>query len=213
MCAGEVRAANDIVKLCHRQCTKIDKIQATWCWRDPNEMELPKRLVVRTPTGSHRTLPFEDLGALVQRINVLRHCRCTVAAVAAAVAAAAVGLKWKMTCKVLLSVFPCSRFSLSLHGTFPVSRTSCAALVAARHTLRRSRAVCKCGPLLTRTHHALCHHVMCLFDTWLSSCSEFTFFPCSSWAVNSPSCPSWAFTLLTCSPWASASLSCSVRSS
>ena len=144
----------------------------------------------------------------------MRHCKHTVAAVAAAaavVALVAVG-KWKTTCKVLLSVlsvFPCSRFSLSLPATFPVSRTSCAAFVAARHTLRRSRAVCRCGPLLTRTHHALCHHVMCLFDTWLSSCSEFT----SSRAFTSPSCPSWAFTSLSCPPWALASLSCSVRSS
>ena len=148
----------------------------------------------------------------------MRHCKRTVAAVAAAaavVAVVAVG-KWKTTCKVLLSVlsvFPCSRFSLSPPATFPVSRTSCAALVAARHTLRRSRAVCRCGPLLTRTHHALCHHVMCLFDTWLSSCSEFASSPCSSWAFTSPSCPSWAFTSLSCPPWASTSLSCSVRSS
>ena len=118
----------------------------------------------QTRRTSSRHVPRS--AALVQRYrpgrDVLRHCRRTVAAVAAAVAAAAVGLKWKMTCKVLLSVFPCSHFSLSPPGTFPVSRTSCAALVAARHTLRRSRAVCKCGPLLTRTHHALRHHVMCL---------------------------------------------------
>ena len=124
--------------------------------------------------------------------DFLRHCRRTFAADAAAAA-----------CRVLLSVFPCSHFSLSPPGTFPVSRTSCAALVAARHTLRRSRAVCRCGPLLTRTHHALRHHVMCLSDTWLPSCSEFASSPCSSWAFTSPSCPSWV----------TASLSCSLRSS
>ena len=130
-----------------------------------------------------------------------RHCKRTVAAVAAAAAVVAVG-KWKTTCKVLLSVlsvFPCSRFSLSPPAFFPVSRISCAALVAARHTLRRSRAVRRCGPLLTRTHQALCHHVMCLFDTWLSSCNEFESSPCSS---TSPSCPSWAFASLSCPPWA-----------
>ena len=117
--------------------------------------------------------------------------------------------KWNTICNVLLallSLLPVSHFSLSPPATFPVSRTSCAALVAARHTLRRSRAVRRCGPLLTRTHHALCHHVMCLFDTWLSSCSEFAFSPCSSWAFTSPSCPSWAFTSLSCPPWALASL-------
>ena len=100
----------------------------------------------------------------------------------------------------LLSLLPVSHFSLSPSEAFPVSRTSCAALVAARHTFRRSRAVRKCGPLLTRTHHALCHHVMCLFDTWLSSCSEFASSPCFSWAFTSPSCPSWAFTSLSCPP-------------
>ena len=31
--------------------------QATWCWREPNEMELPKRILV----PSHRAHPHEDL--------------------------------------------------------------------------------------------------------------------------------------------------------
>ena len=31
-----------------------------------------------------------------------------------------------------------------------------------------------CCPWSTRIHHAFCHHVMCLFDTWHSSCTEFT---------------------------------------
>ena len=49
-------------------------------------------------------------------------------------------------------------------------------------------------PLSTRIHHALCHHVMCLFDTWHSSGSEFTSSSCSPWAFTSPS---WAFTFLS----------------
>ena len=47
-----------------------------------------------------------------------RHCKRTVAAVAAAAAAVVAVGKWKTTCKVLLSVlsvFPCSRFSLLSH--------------------------------------------------------------------------------------------------
>ena len=72
-----------------------------------------------------------------------------------------------------LPFVPCSLFSLSPPAIRSVSRASRAALVAARHTLRRSRAVCKCGPLSTRTHQASLHHVMCLFDTSFSSCIEF----------------------------------------
>ena len=107
----------------------------------------------------------------------------------------------------LLSLLPVSHFSLSPSETFLVSRASRAALVAARHALRRSRAVFKCGPLSMRIHHAFRHHIMCLSDTWLSSCSEFESSLCSSWAFTSPSCPSWALTSLSCLPWASASLS------
>ena len=136
------------------------------------------------------------------------HCKRTVAAVAAAAAAVvavvAVG-KWKTTCKVLLSllsVFPCSRFSLSPPATRSVSRASRAALVAARHTFRRPRAVRRCGPLSVRTHQASLHHVMCLFDTFISSCIEFVSFfastPFSCVAISSsPSCPSWASTSLS----------------
>ena len=181
----------------------------------------------RAPSAGGRRIRYAH-DAVVEKVTItvhvvhhhsgirVRHCRCTAAAAAAAVGIAVVAVgKWKTTCKVLLSVlsvFPCSRFSLSPPASFPVSRTSCAALVAARHTLRRSRAVRRCGPLLTRTHHALCHHVMCLFDTWLSSCSEFESSPCSSWAFTSPSCSSWASTSLSCPPWTSTSFSCSVRS-
>ena len=80
---------------------------------------------------------------------------------------------------------------------FPL-RTCSVACLAARQVLRRPLALRMCGPLSTRTHHAFCHHVMCLFDTWLSSCTEFT----------SSSCPPWAFALLSCPPWASTSVSC-----
>ena len=66
-------------------------------------------------------------------------------------------------CAVLLSflpVVPCSHFSLSPPATCSDSRASRAALVAARHTRRRPRAVRRCVPLSTRTHHAFfppCH--------------------------------------------------------
>ena len=131
------------------------------------------------------------------------HCKRTAAVAAAAVVVAVVAVgKWKTTCKVLLSVlsvFPCSRFSLSPPATFPVSRTSCAALVAARHTLRRPRAVRKCGPLSIRTHQASlppCH--VSIPHMAFSSCIEFA----SSFFVlhghfSSPSCPSWAFSSLS----------------
>ena len=109
----------------------------------------------------------------------------------------------KTTCSVLLSflpMFPCSHFSLSPPATLSVSRVSRAALVAARHTLRRPRAVRKCGPLSTRTHLASFHHAMCLFDTSLSSCIEFVSLFASTHSsclvISSfPSCPSWASTL------------------
>ena len=48
----------------------------------------------------------------------------------------------------------------------------------------------------------LCHQVMCLFDTWLSSCIEFvSFFTSTQFSCvvisSSPSCPSWAWTSLS----------------
>ena len=58
------------------------------------------------------------------------------------------------------------------------SRACSAALLAARQTRR----------LATRIHHALCHRVMCLFDMWHSSCTEFAFSCCPSWASTSLSC-------------------------
>ena len=81
------------------------------------------------------------------------------------------------------------------------SRTSSAALVAARHVRRRPRAVRNCGPLSTRIHQAFLHHVPCLFDTLFTSCIEFVSFffasTHSSCVVVSPS---------SCSPWACTSL-------
>ena len=79
-------------------------------------------------------------------------------------------------------------------------RTCSAACMAARQVLRRPLALRMCGPLSTRIHHASCHHVMCLFDTWHSSGNEFASSSCSPWAFTSPSCPSWAFTSLSCAP-------------
>ena len=58
------------------------------------------------------------------------------------------------------------------------SRACSAALLAARQTRRLPLALRMCGPLSTRIHHALCHHVMCLFDTWHSACTEFAFSCC-----------------------------------
>ena len=68
----------------------------------------------------------------------------------------------------------------------------------------RPRAVRMCGPLSTRIHHAFFHHVMCLFDTSLSSYIEFVSFFASthfSCVVTSfaSSCPSWASTSLSSS--------------
>ena len=112
-----------------------------------------------------------------------------VAAVVVAVALVAVAVvvpvgKWKTTCRVLLSsllVLPCSRFFLHhfspsassaelwVSSTLSSSRACSAALLAARQIRRRPRAVRMCGPPSTRIHHASRHHVMCLFDTSLSS--------------------------------------------
>ena len=121
------------------------------------------------------------------RRNVrVRHCK-RIAAVAAA-AAAAVGVvafaKWKTTCRVLLSsllVLPCSHLFLPL--VFPsassaklwvsptpsLSRACSAALLAARQTRRRPRAVCMCGPLSTRIHHAFLHHFLHALNSLPSS--------------------------------------------
>ena len=127
------------------------------------------------------------------------------AAAAAVVGAPAVVLgKWNTTCKTfaLLSLLPVSHSSLSPPATLPVSRVSRAALVAARHTFRRPRAVRRCGPLSIRTHQAFRHHVMCLFDTSFSSLIEFIpFFVSTQFSCvvisPSPSCPSWASTFLS----------------
>ena len=109
--------------------------------------------------------------------------------------------RWRVASLLFLfcPVSPLSPFfslSLSSHRVSPTqfpSRTCSAACLAARQVLRRPLALRMCGPFSTRIHHALCHHVMCLFDTWHSSRTEFT----SS----------------SCLPWASTFLSCSVRSS
>ena len=45
-------------------------------------------------------------------------------------------------------------------------------VLAARHIRRRSRAVCKCGPLSTRIHQAFLHNDMCLFGTKVVSFSK-----------------------------------------
>ena len=88
-----------------------------------------------------------------------------VAAVAVAVVGAAVAFcgKCSTMCRVF-SLHSLGRFSLSFFPHFSsfascsVSRASRAALVAARHALRRSRAVRDCGTLSTRTHQTPLHH-------------------------------------------------------
>ena len=95
-------------------------------------------------------------------------------------------------CCLSSSLSPFFSLSLSSHQVSPTqfpSRTCSAACLAARQVLRRPLALRMCGPLSTRIHHALCHHVMCLFDTWHSSGSEFTSSSCSPWAFTTPSCP------------------------
>ena len=96
---------------------------------------------------------------------------------------------FSLPCLVCLSVcgslLPFSPFCLSASSaTTRVSptqlplRTCSAACLAARQVLRRPLALRMCGPWSTRIHKALCHHVMCLFDTWHSSCTEFTSSSC-----------------------------------
>ena len=62
-------------------------------------------------------------------------------------------------------------------------------LLTARQTRRLPLALRMCGPLSTRIHHALCHHVMCLFDTWHSSCTEFAFSCCPPGPSPRPRAP------------------------
>ena len=101
-------------------------------------------------------------------------------------------------------IFPCSNFFLSpqdSHWFSSVSPASRAATVAARHIRLQLRAVRMCGPFSTRIHHAFRHHVMCLSDTWLFSCSEFSFLlsssllsrPCASTLSSSSGSPGHQF--------------------
>ena len=137
-----------------------------------------------------------------------------VVAAAAAAAAAAVALLGRCStmCRVfslhclvvisllsfLLHVSPsASSARLWVSLTLSSSRACSAALLAARQIRRRPRALRMCGPLSTRIHHAFFRHVMCLFDTSLSSYIEFISFFASthlSCVVTSfaSSCPSWA---------------------
>ena len=48
--------------------------QATWRWRDPIEIELPKRIVV----PCHRTLPFEDLDENTRLVVSVRRERLSL---------------------------------------------------------------------------------------------------------------------------------------
>ena len=127
------------------------------------------------------------------------YCRFRVAAAAAVVAVALAFCGrcstrcrvFSLPCLVCLSVCLLPHFSRSASSArrwaspAPSSSRACsAALLAARQTRRLPLALRMCGPLSTRIHHALCHHVMCLFDTWHSSCTEFAFSCCPPWAFN-----------------------------
>ena len=91
-----------------------------------------------------------------------------------------------------LSLSPSSPWVSPTHSSWQACSAAC---LAARQILRRPLAVRMCGPLLTRTHHAFCHHVMCLFDTWLSLCSEFSFL-CSYSSLSRPPCASTSLSSL-----------------
>ena len=102
-------------------------------------------------------------------------------------------------CRVLFLLFFPHCFHFSPSPVCSVSRVSCAALVAARHALRRHRAVRRCGPLSTRIHQAFRHHVMCVFDTSLSLCVWFTSYSSS---LRSPRALLFPSSSSSCSPWA-----------
>ena len=111
-------------------------------------------------------------------------------------------------CLSLLSCLPFSPSASSavkVSSTQQLSRTCSAALLASRQIRRRPRAVRMCGPLSTRIHHAFRHHVMCLFDTWLSSfaCTEFK-------SSSTPFSLVVLFTSFSYLPWASTLHSCSL---
>ena len=139
------------------------------------------------PRGFQRVDP-DPMSLTIQPSTSCHWCCCIAAAFATAVvvvAGVALVGRCSTMCSVLLSLplhFP-SLFFLSLQDSnwvSSVTRISRAALVAARHTCRRPRAVRRCGPLFIRTHHDFCHHVKCLFDTWFLSCIEFAPSPFSS---------------------------------
>ena len=74
---------------------------------------------------------------------------------------------------VCLSVCLFSHFASSarhrISSTLSPSRACSAALLAARQTRRRPLALRMLDPSSIRIHHAFLNHVMCLFDTSLSS--------------------------------------------
>ena len=138
--------------------------------------------------------------------TVLGWCYCRIRVAAAAVVAAAVAAvvdvavelafasKCSTKCNVLslhflisLSVFLSLHFSPSVSSTAPV---------AAHNVLLRPFAVRCVGPSLIRIHHALLHHVMCLFDTSMfslnSSVSPSLFFSKNFYCALFHTCLSWA---------------------
>ena len=108
-------------------------------------------------------------------------CSGCTSGVAASAAAAAVLSRPVRRCSAphpvvaTLLLLRCSTtlrlFTPSVHSS---SRISLAALVAARHALRRSFADCKFGPSSTRIHRDLLHQTMRLLGTSLVSISDFS---------------------------------------
>ena len=149
---------------------------------------------------------------------------------AAVAAVVAVGLKWKMTCKVLLSLLflflPCAPVSF-----FPTFQSLCLLRLGSgslrpchpsrsqfgrsswllARSLRRPLALRMCGSVINHgSTMPFCHHVMCLFDTSLFSQNWFLFSP-SRFSSTHSSCVLFLTSSLSFSrpPWASTSLSCS----
>ena len=133
---------------------------------------------------SQRVFPYRTLN-LLRVVGLLQPCRtqhtsghCSrIAAMAAGVAVAG---KCTTVCRVFsLHCLVCLSPAFFLHfGCLSglsdrVSTASLFGRSSARQTLRLPLALRMLNPASIRIHHALLHHVMCLFDTSMSSCLEF----------------------------------------
>ena len=100
----------------------------------------------------------------------------------------------------------CTVWSVSLPFFFPTARPLPLLWVSSTLSSSRACSAALLAALSTRIHQAFFHHVMCLFDSSLSSCNEFAPFFTSthpSYVIisSSPSRPFWAnHTHLTIGP-------------